>query len=187
LRKGLDKEKVLQTAIRLVDQLGMEKVTLALLAKELGVRSPSLYNHFRGLQEIRREIALYSLREMEEMLLRSLVGKSGEEAIREFCHVYYEYSQKHPGLYQASLIVYEDPEVQQAGDRIIELLLELLQPFKMEETQCIHIIRGLRSIIHGFSTLKQQGAFGLDVQTDDSFSFSINLYLRSIKKANSES
>ncbi len=185
MRKGLDREKVLQTAIQLVDQLGMEKVTLALLAKELGVRPPSLYNHFRGLQEIRKEIALHTLRELEEMLLRSLIGKAGEEAIREFCHVYYEYSQKHPGLYQAAIIVYEDRQIQQAGDRIVGLLLELLRPFGMEETQCIHIIRGLRSLIHGFSMLKQQGAFGLDVQTDESFSFAVDLYLAgALKKAN---
>ena len=55
---GLQRERVIETAAALADQEGLEAVTLARVAAELGVRSPSLYSHVDGLAGLRRAIAL---------------------------------------------------------------------------------------------------------------------------------
>ncbi|MGI8712393.1 MAG: TetR family transcriptional regulator, partial [Solirubrobacteraceae bacterium] len=52
-RAGLDAEAVVTAAARLADAEGLECLTLARLAQRLGVRSPSLYAHVDGLEELR--------------------------------------------------------------------------------------------------------------------------------------
>ena len=47
-RRGLDREQVVDAAVAIADADGLEAVTLARVAAELGVRSPSLYNHVDG-------------------------------------------------------------------------------------------------------------------------------------------
>src|SRR5260221_8231667 len=43
-RAGLDRSTVVEAAAKLVDEEGIEQLTLGRLAERLGVRTPSLYN-----------------------------------------------------------------------------------------------------------------------------------------------
>lgn len=49
---SLDRETVVRTALRLLDELGLERLTLRRIAAELDVRAPALYWHFRNKQEL---------------------------------------------------------------------------------------------------------------------------------------
>src|SRR4029453_18762725 len=50
-RAGLTRETIIQTALGLLDQVGLEGLTVRRLAAELGVQSPALYWHPRRKQE----------------------------------------------------------------------------------------------------------------------------------------
>jgi TetR/AcrR family tetracycline transcriptional repressor len=51
-RAGLSRQTIIQTALRLLDQVGLEGLTVRRLAAELDVQSPALYWHLRGKQEL---------------------------------------------------------------------------------------------------------------------------------------
>ena len=51
-RPGLTREVLIETALRLLDDVGLEGLTVRRLATELGVRSPALYWHIRTKQEL---------------------------------------------------------------------------------------------------------------------------------------
>lgn len=51
-RLGLTRELLIETALRLLDEAGLEGLTVRRLAAELGVRSPALYWHIRTKQEL---------------------------------------------------------------------------------------------------------------------------------------
>ncbi|MEV5893529.1 TetR/AcrR family transcriptional regulator C-terminal domain-containing protein [Nonomuraea fuscirosea] len=51
-RPGLTKQVLVDTALRLLDEVGLEGLTVRRLAAELGVRSPALYWHIRTKQEL---------------------------------------------------------------------------------------------------------------------------------------
>src|SRR3954470_8318133 len=53
----LTRQRIVETATVLVDTEGLEAVTARRLATELGVRGPSLYNHFATMAEILDEVA----------------------------------------------------------------------------------------------------------------------------------
>jgi TetR/AcrR family tetracycline transcriptional repressor len=49
---ALDRTHVVKTAIGLLDEVGLDGLTLRRLAKELGVQAPALYWHFKNKQEL---------------------------------------------------------------------------------------------------------------------------------------
>ncbi|MFI6786992.1 TetR/AcrR family transcriptional regulator C-terminal domain-containing protein [Nonomuraea sp. NPDC050383] len=49
---ALEKNTIVATALRLLDEGGLDKLTLRRLAGELGVQAPALYWHFRNKQEL---------------------------------------------------------------------------------------------------------------------------------------
>ncbi|GAA4579548.1 TetR/AcrR family transcriptional regulator C-terminal domain-containing protein [Planotetraspora phitsanulokensis] len=53
---ALERDKIVATALRLLDEGGLEKLTLRRLAAELGVQAPALYWHFKNKQELLDEM-----------------------------------------------------------------------------------------------------------------------------------
>jgi AcrR family transcriptional regulator len=182
-RAGLDRQKILCTAIELANEKGIDHVTIVALANKLGVRPPSIYNHFRNLTEIHRQMAREGLQKLEDTLLRSVAGKSGEEAILSFSLQYLEFAKENPGLYEATIssIKGEDEMIEEVRKNIIQLLVRLLAPFSLEEQKALHLIRGLRSIVHGFSSLQSAGGFQMDFRIEDSLCYTIKTLCRGLK------
>ena len=50
--KGLSREVLIETGLRLLDEVGLDGLTVRRLASELGVQSPALYWHIRTKQEL---------------------------------------------------------------------------------------------------------------------------------------
>jgi TetR/AcrR family tetracycline transcriptional repressor len=51
-RPGLTRHTLIETGLRLLDEVGLDGLTVRRLAAELGVRSPALYWHIRTKQEL---------------------------------------------------------------------------------------------------------------------------------------
>jgi len=54
---GLTRPTIIQTALRLLNTVGLDGLTVRRLAAELGVQSPALYWHFRSKQELLDQMA----------------------------------------------------------------------------------------------------------------------------------
>lgn len=80
-RMGLDAGRVVEAAAGIADADGLEAVTLARVAADLGVRAPSLYNHVDGRRDLLRAIAVLGVRELTAALREATVGRSGAEAL----------------------------------------------------------------------------------------------------------
>jgi TetR/AcrR family tetracycline transcriptional repressor len=67
----LDRSNVVQTALRLLNETGLEGLTTRRLADALGVQGPALYWHFKNKQELIDEMALAMLAEASEPHLKA--------------------------------------------------------------------------------------------------------------------
>ena len=67
-RIGLTLQKIVETAAEIADTNGIQEVTLASLAQRLGIRSPSLYNHVKGLQDVRKHLGIYGIKQLHNKL-----------------------------------------------------------------------------------------------------------------------
>jgi AcrR family transcriptional regulator len=178
-RAGLDQETVVEAAAKLVDEEGIEQLSLGRLAERLGVRTPSLYNHVAGLPGLKHDLALYCLRDLLDHLTRVTIGKSRTEAIIALADAYRAYARQSPGRYTLTQQAPDpdDLESQAVAQQLVDVVRAILVPYKLSDEDAIHAIRGLRSIVHGFVSLELTGGFGLPVDLDASFHWLINVFV----------
>ncbi|EKQ51475.1 MULTISPECIES: TetR-like C-terminal domain-containing protein [unclassified Clostridium] len=179
---GITQENILQAAAEIADANGLNEVTLAELAKKLQIRTPSLYNHIDGLQQLRKKLSIYSMEQLYNDLVQSSIGISGDDAIRALSKAYLSFARIHPGLYEStfSLSDSNDIEVQKAANKIVDLVVRILNAYELDEESALHVTRGLRSILHGFSSLEQKGGFELSLNIDISFQLLMDTYLEGL-------
>ncbi|SCD86552.1 transcriptional regulator, TetR family, partial [Streptomyces sp. SolWspMP-sol7th] len=60
----LDRAQVVDTALRLLNEVGLDRLSLRLIAGELEVKAPALYWHFRDKRELLDEMATEMYRRM---------------------------------------------------------------------------------------------------------------------------
>jgi AcrR family transcriptional regulator len=170
-RAGLNPAVVVAAAADLADANGLDAVTLAAVAGAVGVRTPSLYNHVGGLDDVRRGVALTALREIGDALRDAAVGRAGDDALTAMAHAYRAYAREHPGRYAATqhAPADDDAELSAAGARAVDVLLAILRGYDLEGDAAIHAARAVRSALHGFVALEAGGGFGIQVDLDESF------------------
>jgi len=181
-RAGLDQQTILQTASEIADQLGLDELTLAMLAQRLGIRTPSLYNHVNGLPGLRKDLAIYGMNKLKDALTRAAVGKSGDDAVRAMAEAYLAFSREHPGLYEAAQRApdWQDAEMRQAAAEVVETVVRVLHAYGLEGEAAIHTVRGFRSLLHGFASLEKQGGFGMALDLDKSFRLLVDVFVSGI-------
>lgn len=181
-RAGLDLQTVLAAAAEIADEQGIEALTLAALAQKLSIRSPSLYNHVNGLPGLRKKLVLHGYAQMKEALTKAAIGQSGDQAVRSMASAYRDYVHRHPGVYEATerWMDRDDPEVQKAAGEVMEVVARVLESYGLKNEEAIHVMRGFRSLVHGFASIERTGGFGIPVDTDISFRVLIDIYLAGI-------
>ena len=183
-RVGLNQATVVEAAVKLIDQEGIEQLSLGRLAERLGVRTPSLYNHVAGLSGLKHDLALYCLHDLLNRILHATVGKARAEAIFALANAYRAYAGEAPGRYALTLQAPDpaDQEAQAIAQQIVDVIRAVLAPYRLSEEDAIHAIRGLRSLVHGFISLEVAGGFGMPVDQDVSFHWLINLYIAGLEQ-----
>ena len=181
-RKHIDRQQVLDVSISLADARGFEAVTLARVAAELGIRIPSLYNHVSGLPGLRYEMRLWGLQQLGDALRRAAVGKANDEAIRSVAEAYRAFAHAHPGIYSATVRAPEADELDlaAASQEVLDVVLTVLAAYALSPEDSLHVIRGLRSLLHGFVELEIGGGFGLALDRDESFRQLLDLFLQGL-------
>lgn len=78
----ISKENAIKLALEIIDEQGLEALSLDRVAKGLGVRAPSLYHHFHNKAELLTEVARSILKEIQ---LPTQRGVPWEESFIELC------------------------------------------------------------------------------------------------------
>lgn len=178
-RAGLDTAAVVRAGAALADEEGLSGLTFARLAERLGVRTPSLYNHVAGLDGLRRELALLGARDLGTRLARAAIGKSGDDALLAIAHAYRAYARAHPGVYAMTQLAPppDDQEWQAVAAEVVAIVLAALAGYGLPEAEGLHVVRGLRSLIHGFTTLELGKGFGLPLDLDESYDRLLRIFV----------
>ncbi|MEO8606354.1 MAG: WHG domain-containing protein [Chloroflexota bacterium] len=168
-RAGLDYEIIVQAAAELADHSGLQNLSMASLAAQLGVQAPTLYHYVAGLTGLRRALTLRGLSEVSATLGQSVMGKAGDDAVLALVHTMRTFAKKHPGLYEAVQRSPdpEDAEWQALGREVVEIMLRALSAYKLSPADARHAIRMIRIIVDGCVSLENVGGFGTLEEVDE--------------------
>lgn len=171
-RAGLDVDIVLHAAIKIVDSQGLESLTVAKLAVSLGVKSPSLYNHMKSLEMVKRDLTTQGLQWLLDRSRDAMAGVAGRDALDALGHSQRQFAKEHPGLWAAaqSPVAGWNESSQKIADAYLALVLAVLRGYGLTGDAAIHAIRVVRASLRGFIDLELGGGFGLPQDVDVSFS-----------------
>jgi AcrR family transcriptional regulator len=181
--KRLDEAAVVAAAARLADAEGLEAATLSRIAAELGVRPPSLYNHVESHAALMRAVALEAYREFGDALRDAAVGRAREDGIRAIAVAYRAYVAEHPGRYATTVRApaRDDKEAQELSMKGLAPIFAVLAGWGIEGDEATHLVRVLRSALHGFVSLEQGGGFGIPLEIDVSFDLLVDSLVAAIE------
>jgi AcrR family transcriptional regulator len=170
-RAGLDSAAVVTAAAELADAEGLEAVTLARLAGRLKVRSPSLYVHVAGLDDLRRRLGARGAAELAGALALTATGKARREALQAIAYTYRDYARAHPGTYAAMqrAPAEDDEETARAGLEVVGVIVAVLEGYGLHGDEAIHAVRVIRAALHGFVVLECEGGFALPIGLEESY------------------
>jgi AcrR family transcriptional regulator len=158
-------------------------MSLRSVADELGIKTPSLYNHVAGLAGLRRELAMHAAAQIDEIVSHRVEGETSGEALRRVAGEYRRFALEHRGLYEALLPAPrpgEDPDLYTAMARPVMSLRGYLVDAGISGDRAVHLIRAIRSMIHGFIDLEMKDGFGMPEDTDVSFDEAIDVIVDGI-------
>ena len=160
-RAGLNSDRVVEAAELLADE--GEPLSLAVLARRLGVQVPSLYKHVAGVDELQRQVANRAKVELGDALTRAAVGKAGPDAVAALAVAYRDWALEHPARYATTLRAPDpnDPDDMAAAGRAIQVIFDALAGYGLADDDAIDATRYIRSTLHGFVALIAAGAFAL--------------------------
>jgi AcrR family transcriptional regulator len=182
-KRNLTKEKIIQTAFLLADEIGLSQVTFPKLAEKLDIKYPSLYNHFNNMDDLRIGMTVYLLNDLNSILMKRLIGKSGEAAVREFAFVYRDFAFENRTAYGLFMNIpsTENEEVYRLAIETTGIIYRILELYIKDKTQLVHKGRTLRSLLHGFVSLYSFGYFHGEVNLEESFQSMIDDFIKSLR------
>jgi AcrR family transcriptional regulator len=177
-RAGLGASSVTEAAAALADEVGLDDLSMGLLAQRLGVKTPSLYKHVDGLADLTHRIAVLAMDELADAIRDTTQGRAGRDALVVAAQAMRHYVKQHPGRYAAGNAARpagpDDPLVA-AAERVLASLSAVLHGYRLDPSQEIHALRAIRSALHGFATLEASGGFMIDTDIDSSFTWLVDL------------
>jgi AcrR family transcriptional regulator len=181
-RIGKNKNEIIDCAIKIMDKKGLSSFQLSDVAEAMEMKTPSLYNHFDGLDDLIRAVQLRTNQLLYEFMLESAQGLKDQEAFRALCGAYRNFFKKHTGIYETMTISMnpKDKELLQATFKPVELVTNILTFIKMDTDLGVHIMRSIRCALHGFVSLEAKGNMILSTSADDSFNMLVDMLTESI-------
>jgi AcrR family transcriptional regulator len=143
----LSEKQILEEAARLVDEEGIDALSMRVLAARLGAHAPSLYRYFPDKESLVRAISARFLAELADE-----VGR--QETLAGMARAYWDYGLRYPNRY--NVVVCRTPEAEQPPDAAKFQVTEALHTLtaRLVPDNPLAAARVLWSYLHGAVSLR---------------------------------
>ena len=150
--RGISIESITTSAIAIVNESGIEALTMPKIAKALGVKSQSLYNHVNNLAQVKTYVSIALFKALKGRLLEGMLGLTGEDAIRKYFEIFYQFSTENANLSELLFLPGQEDseELNQAYRGVIQILYTLLANIISDPDKLQLYTRMLMSLFVGF-------------------------------------
>lgn len=159
--KGLTKEMIVAEAISCIEETGQPTVSLHELARRLGIKPPSLYNHIKNTKELQYEIFRYAIERFVENQKAATENREKDDAVKAFAEAYHSFAVSNKGLYRLIMSIpsEEDDQAKEMAIPLLDTVVAILSQYGLKEESVAHWQRVFRAILHGFISEEDLGYF----------------------------
>src|SRR5437867_110737 len=146
VREKLSRERVIEAALHVLDEEGLDAVTMRRIGRELGVEAMSLYNHVRDKEDLMDGICTSVMAEFRypEVDEADLI-ETGRRAARAWRHVL----KAHPNVTQI-FAERTKPMVSPEALRPMEFALDVLRRAGLSDRDAVRTFHAFGGYIQGF-------------------------------------
>jgi AcrR family transcriptional regulator len=181
-RAGLTRGTVVEVGLALVDEKGLDALSLAAVADRAGVAAPSLYKHVGSLADLRELMAVRIMQEVTGIFAAAVMGRSRDDAVEALMRECRAYVQANPGRYALiPLDPMRNEATAAAGRELLGVFVAVMRGYGLDEAASTHAIRRLRATVHGFAVLEAGGGFGMPADIETTYDGLIAMFLRSLE------
>lgn len=181
MNKGkINKEIIIEAAIKLIEEKGINDFSLRSVARYLGVKAASLYNHIDNIDDLVFGVCKYSIETLNEFELKNIEGLSGDDAIVALASAYRNFAKTHKELYKVIMKIfkYNSERIDEIGKKITIPFMKVLDDYDLSNDEKAHWQRILRSILHGFVSQEEAGYFShYPIDEETTFKYGVISYI----------
>lgn len=175
------REQIIERAHAIVEARGIDALSLGKLAKELGVKAPSLYRYVSSKEQLVQAVNMLTLQGLMAALASAQSAEnvtSPTQALLAIARTYRNYGLAHPNTY--NLYSTSRPN---SGRPDEDVLLQMVLPIQAlmaqvsGEADSLTALRGLLAQVHGFILLELNEQFQRGGDLASVFERSIVAYL----------
>ena len=177
------RDAILAAARLLLEEEGLDAVTMAAVAARVGVRAPSLYKHLRDRTELVSGVIAVAAAELTEELELALASAAADPPARvhAIASSYRAFARRSP---RAAALMFADlgpglPIPQAELARSARPVLEVAAALAGDD-QALPAARALTAFVHGFTSMESAGAFRLGGDVDAAFGLGIDALIRGL-------
>lgn len=162
-RVGITSDLIFETALKIVDEEGLESLSIRNLARKLNIQAPSLYNHISSIDELRLQASLRLNRVMIELARGAISKSQGRDRPMAVARGYREFALAHPGLFRLSTVYPRQPSAdwEQVFTEARKVVCEMMADvFALSKNQSALACRSFASFLVGFITFEIAGGIG---------------------------
>lgn len=120
--RTLNKQKVINAAVELVEEDGTRALTLPNLARRLNIRSQSLYNYVSNRHELLDLVGGAMIHDLQQAATNHIIGLSGMDALSSLADFIRKYSLSHPAIRQIMVSLHDQAEKSSLNEAIANFL-----------------------------------------------------------------
>lgn len=170
------RDQLVQAALNIVERDGFDHLTMTSLAREVGIKGPSLYKHFADRKDLLCAVEEKLFSDVTERFL-AVDDADPYVALRQMAFAYREFALERPNCYSIMFVLMEmdTPAANEIRRRAIEPTLKHFATLYGDQAFLRN--RALTGFMHGFVSLEILYGFRLGQDPVLSFSMGVDLLL----------
>lgn len=176
-RKGqsLGRKDVIAAGIASIVEEGPDALNVNRVAQRLGIRTPSLYNHVAGADDLRRAVVVEVMeRAAQEIVIDSSDPADPMVVIRSLANGLRAFAKANANLYlflMAAPLSWDADPYTPLWNRTQLAFVNAVRCFELPPEETLHAARYATSAIQGYIRLELRGSFSQQGMTDESFAW----------------
>ena len=170
-----------QAARKILEEQGLDSLSMQAVAEAVGIRAPSLYKHFANRADLVRALTTDAMEDLRHVLDTAVRPGPALESLERMAKAYRAFAKKNPAAYY---LIFAPESPNDEADRrtrfasaatLLNILTERIGPEK-----ALPGARTLVAFLHGFVVMEMTGLFRLGGDTNRAFQFGLDTLLAAL-------